>query len=226
MNHSSRLMIGAAILALGAGTVWFASTQAPADVRQVDEVVGNPAGHMRGSFTLVGVPQPEQVPVTVAQGVVLQENPEWRNETRTTTTWFLDGQLVFSLHTLTASAGADGALHWSFRNETRRHPTDLQPVVPVVAATWVSGLAGQAFPIDGFSAEQGHPARIWAIYGKATEHPLQPKPSQFKGHLMASLPDGTPVPDGALIWVVQDYTAGCSSKFLPPEAQAKYNVTA
>lgn len=226
MNRRTRILIGAAILALGGATLWLASTQAPADVKQVGDVLADPARHMHGSYTLVGVPEPESIPVTASQGVVLQDNPDWQNETRTTTTWSRDGTQYFSSHMLRVTPQADGALQWHFRNETRRTPADASLAFPAIEATWTDGTAGQAFPVEAFASGPGGHARLWALYGKATEHPLQPKPSQFKGHLLATLPGGAPVPDGALVWVVEEYTAGCSSKFLPPETQAKYNVTA
>lgn len=224
MNARTRLAIGAALLAVGAATFWVAATQGQADVRQVADVVAAPAAHLSGAFTLVGVPQPDAVPVTTPQGVRLEANPEWSNETRRTVTWTAgDGTRLYSAHTLGATAGPDGALVWSFRNETRRLPTDTQLALPPVTAQWTLGRGGQAFPVDGFGTE-GVP-RIWAFYDRAPDHPMQPKPSQFKGHLLAALPDGSALPEGALVWVVEEYTAGCSSKFLPPEAQEKYADT-
>ena len=50
---------------------------------------------------------------------------------------------------------------------------------------------------------------------------MQPKPSQLTGHLASTLPDGSPVPDGVLVYEVKEYKAGCSSKFLPPQEKAK-----
>ncbi len=225
MNGRTRALVGASILALGAATFWLAASQAQADVRQVGEVILDPDSHMQGHFTMVGVPQAETIPITAPQGVVLTANPAWRNETRTTTSWTQDGTKFYSLHILRVAATPQG-LEWTFRNETRRTPADTNLAFAPIEESWVSGAAGQAFPIEAFASGPGGPARIWALYGKATEHALQPKPSQFKGHLLATLPNGAPVPDGVLVWIVEEYTAGCSSKFIPPEAQAKYNVTA
>lgn len=223
MNRRSRVLIGASILAIGAVTFWLAATQAQPDVRQVGDVVADPQAHGSGRFTLVGVPEAELIPVTTANGMALEQNPQWSNMTRRTVTWFENGETRFSTHTLRVEARG-GQLHWSFRNETRRTPAE--PIIGTpVEARWTHGDAGQAFPVEAFAQGPGGPTRIWALYGKAPEAPLQPKPSQFKGHLMTSLPDGSPVPEGALVWIVEEYTAGCSSKFLPPEAQQKYNVT-
>jgi len=226
VNPRTRILVGVALLALGGATVWLATTQAQADVRQVGDVLAHPAAYTHGRYTLVGVPQPESVPVTTPQGAALQPNPQWGNATRTTTSWTSGGKQYFSTHTLQVLPQPDGSLRWSFRNETRRTPADTQLAFPVVTAQWTQGQAGQAFPVEAFTSRPGGPARVWAWYDKATEHPLQPKPSQFRGHLMATLPDHSPAPDGLLVWIVEEYTAGCSSKFLPPEAQAKYNVTA
>ncbi|HEX2067023.1 MAG TPA: hypothetical protein VHI93_09450, partial [Candidatus Thermoplasmatota archaeon] len=86
------------------------------------------------------------------------------------------------------------------------------------------GGAGEAFPVAAFT--DGEHQRVWAWYDRAPGSPLQPKPSQFHGHLLTHLPDGTVLPAGALVYRVESYTAGCSSKFLPPELQDKYGDAA
>ncbi len=226
MNGQTRLLVGLAILGLGAGTFWLASTQAQADVRQVGEVLGDPAAHTNGRFTLVGVPEPASIPITSSQGVVLAANPEWSNRTSMGSSWTRDGTHYYSTIVLGVEAQGDGRLHWTLRNETRLSPADTTLAFPAQQESWFFGSAGEAFPVQGFEDGPGTPPRIWALYDKSLEHAMQPKPSQFRGHLLAALPDGTPVPTDARIWIVDEYTAGCSSKFLPPEAQAKYNVTA
>ncbi|MFO1535053.1 MAG: hypothetical protein ABR586_05265 [Thermoplasmatota archaeon] len=220
----TQLMAAAAVVAVGAGTLFLASTQGEASVRFVEQVTADPAAHTRGSYTLMGIPEPAQVPVTGPNGTQLVPNPDHRGFTRTTAMWRSGGQPYYSTHTLEVHADSEGTL-WSFRNETRRLPTDAQLVMPALTAEWRLGAAGQVFPVAAFQ-DPDH-QRVWAWYDRAPETPLQPKPSQFQGRLLTHLPDGTPLPAGAIIYQVESYTAGCSSKFLPPELQAKYgNETA
>jgi hypothetical protein len=68
---------------------------------------------------------------------------------------------------------------------------------------------------------------LWALLPKTPSEPLQPKPSQLTGHLTRALPSGAPVDNGVLVYQVDKLTVGCSSKFLPPQEQAKTgNATA
>ncbi|HUR60979.1 MAG TPA: hypothetical protein VM286_01265 [Candidatus Thermoplasmatota archaeon] len=224
MRLRTQLLAAGAILALGAGTLWLAASSAEADVRFVEQVTADPASHTRGTYTLMGIPEPAQVPVTGPNGTQLVPNPEFRNLTRTTSVWQRAGQVYYSTHTLGVRGDAFGTLWW-FRNETRRSPTDQAPAFPVVTAEWHLGAAGQVFPVAAFTDPEHQ--RVWAWYDRGTDSPLQPKPSQFTGRLLSILPDGTPLPAGALVYKVEQYTAGCSSKFLPPELQARYgNETA
>jgi hypothetical protein len=224
MRLRTQLLAAAAVIALGAGTLLLASTQGEASVRFVEQVTANPAAHTHGSYTLMGIPEPMQVPVTGPNGTQLVQNPDYRNQTRATSVWQRGGQVYYSTHTLEVRPDAQGLL-WVFRNETRHLPTDAQLALPAATAQWRLGGTGQVFPVAAFQ-DPDH-QRVWAWYDRATENPLQPKPSQFQGHLMTRLPDGTPLPAGALVYQVDSYTAGCSSKFLPPELQAKYgNQTA
>lgn len=223
MNARSRLVIGACILALGAGTLWVAATQSQDDVRYVQDLLARPADHREGTFTLMGIPEPEEVPVMRADGGTMLANPLFTNETRDTVAWTKDGVVQYSTRILRTEPQADGTLRWSFRNETRLLPADPAPV-SVSQSEWNFGRAAEAFPVVGFSPDgRVHPdtPRVWAVYGKAPEHPMQPKPSQFTGRLLSTLPDGTAIPEGALIYEVTQFTAGCSSKFLPP-AYADY----
>lgn len=227
MNARSRLLVGAAILALGAGTLWIAATQSQDDVRYVESILAAPESHRDGHYTLMGIPEPPQVPILGANGTALVANPDFANATRSTIRWQRDGATYFSTHTLAIQPESDGRLKWTFRNETRRTPADPQLAFPLEESTWHHGMGHQAFPVVAFSADakvHADTPRIWAFYDKAPEHPMQPKPSQFTGRLMTTLPDGTPLPDGALVYDVDTFTAGCSSKFLPPEARDKYDL--
>lgn len=221
MNARTRILVGVSILALGGATLWLAATQGEDDVRFVEDVLRRPAEHTAGSYTLMGVPQPAQVPLTGPSGTFLAPNPHAGNETVRTVAWLHEGQPAHSIHTLRAEVAANGSLQWTFRNETHR-PGDPNALLPVVESAWTLGRAGEAFPVLGFSPDgQVHPhtPRVWALYTQAPENPIQPKPSQFTGRLMTALPDGSPLPEGALIYEVTQYTAGCSSKFLPPAYQ-------
>jgi len=224
MNVRTRLLVGAALLAVAGGTFWVAASQSQADVLYVEQVLAAPAAHRTGSWTLLGIPQPEQVPFTSGNGTVLLANAQYANATVETIHWGTGDAERFATHTLAVTPQADGRLLWSFRNETRRTPADPTPL-SVTARSWTYGRLGQAFPVTAFAAAAaGHAdtPRVWAVYADAPEHPMQPKPSQFTGHLLSALPDGTVLPDGANVYVVSQFTAGCSSKFLPPDVAQQY----
>jgi hypothetical protein len=224
MRARTQIVIAAAVVALGLATLYLASTQSQSSVRFVEEVTARPQDHTTGAYTLMGIPEPDRIPLTGPNGTVLVPNPEYRNETRTTFVWQHGGEVFYSTHTVSVRSEGD-AVVWSLRNETRHLPADAQLALPAVSATWRLGAVGQVFPLTAFTDPEHQ--RVWAWYSQPLEHPLQPKPSQFVGHLMTHLPDGTPLPAGALVYQVDEYTAGCSSKFLPPELQAKYgNQTA
>jgi hypothetical protein len=219
MNARSRILVGASIIALGAATLWVAALQAERDVRYVEDIVASPREHAAGAFTLMGVPEPERIPFSGPNGTFLAPNPDARGATRTTFTWTWNGTQVFTTHTLRAEPDAAGDLVWTFRNETRRLPTDPDLAVPAVEASWRLGRAGEAFTVVAFTQDarvHADTPRLWAYYPKAPENPMQPKPSQFVGRALTHLPDGTPLPDGAALFLVEEFTAGCSSKFLPP----------
>jgi hypothetical protein len=225
MNLGTQLMVGATFLALGGITLWIAATQAEQDVRYVEQLLADPDAHREGAYTLMGIPQPATIPVTTPQGTQLQANPDHEGTVRSVTTWMHEGLAVFSIHELSVSEREDGRLEWTFRNTTKRTPADPSPLWAPVQSTWIFGQSGEAYPVVAFTQDgKRHPdtPRIWAYQGKAPENPVQPKPSQFVGRLMTHLPDGTPLPDGAHIFDVREYTAGCSSKFLPPESREAY----
>ncbi len=215
MNQRTQLLIGLTVIVLGVLVLALARFGEEDQVRQVREVVDDPARHDHGDFVMLGVPQPPEIPLTGDEGIVLRPNPDFRNATVQVTAWQRDGLTYHSANSLTVAYGAEGRTHWTFRNETRLQGNpDL--AFPAVEAAWdLEGLA--AFPVQGFDDGMQPLPRLWAIYTGAEDEPMQPKPSQFTGRLLSALPDGTPLPAGALVFEVDDYTAGCSSKFLPPE---------
>jgi hypothetical protein len=170
---------------------------------------------------MLGVPQPAEVPLTGPNGTYLAPNKAYEDTVTTTVGWTLGGERVFSTLRLTVQPNGAGNL-WTLRNETRRSPADPEPMLPPTESSWRLGKAGQAFPVEALAGVRDTPVRVWAWYDAAPEHPLQPKPGQFTGRLMERLPDGTPLPPGALVYQVDSYLIGCSSKFLPPGAEERY----
>lgn len=221
MNAGTRVLVAVAILGAGATTFWLAATQSQAAIRQVPDVLADPAAHMAGSYTMLGVPQPRAIPLTGPNGTYLAPNPAFADTITTTQGWTRDGTRYFSTLRLSANETA-GQVTWTLRNETRRSPADAEPAFPPTESTWTFGHAGQVFPVEALAGVGQTPVRVWAWYGEAPEHPLQPKPGQFTGHLMSALPDGTPLPPGALVYQVDSFLVGCSSKFLPPGAAERY----
>lgn len=219
MNGRTRLLIGFAVIALGLGLVALAFYEDDAAVRRVEDLLADPDGHDTGSFVLLGVPQPPQVPVTGSAGVTLQANADWTNLTSSTTLWDRQGTQVYSTRTLQVIVQGDQAT-WTYTNTTRRLPTDPDPLEPPVTQTWQT-QAARAFTVQAFDDGDGDTPRVWALYDGPLKDPMQPKPSQLTGRLATTLPDGSPLPDGAYVWLVSDFKAGCSSKFLPPEEKAR-----
>lgn len=222
MNGRTQLLIGLAVVLLGIGVVALAFVGGEDKVRRVEDLVAEPAAHEHGTYTLLGVPQPETIPLTGAEGVVQAPNPAWTDTTTTTVRWPADPaapQHYYSTRTLTVEQDGD-AVHWTWRNETRRLPTDATLAFPPGNATWTT-TGARAFTVQAFDDGDGDTPRVWALYGGPLKDPMQPKPSQFTGRLAATLPDGTPVPDGVLVYQVDEYKAGCSSKFLPPQEKAR-----
>jgi len=213
MERRTWSLIGASLVLLGLGVLALGLVDQEHAVRQVGDVVADPAAHARGTYTVVGVPQPATLPAV--DGADPRPNPGYANATEHVSVWRLDGRDVQSRVTL-AVDGPDpaGATHWSLRNETRR-PGDAVPLSVQEEGFTLRGPHA-VFLIEGFA---GGPAKtlLWGVYEGVFKEPLQPKPSQFEGHIATALPDGTPLPDGALVFWVTEYTAQCSSKFIPPE---------
>lgn len=229
MRTSTRLMIGGVLLATGIAVAALAFMGGEDDVRQVADVLAAPQQHTSGTYTLLGVPEPPLVPVQTASGQQLKGNPDAVTVTTSVVAWQRNGQTVHSTLRLEATQGTnasaeDGAsTRFHYSNHTR-FPGQTEDVLPPVESTWSSD--GHVFGVRGFTTGVAPPS-LWVVYDGALKDPLQPKPSQFVGHLATTTPDGRPLPEGAYIFLAHSYTAGCSSKFVPPEEQArleaKYN---
>jgi hypothetical protein len=220
MDRRTQVLIGLAVVALGVGAWALGLADGEGNVRRVEDVVAAPQRYSAGSTVLLGVPQPPQVPVAAAEGTVLRANPGWANLTSSTVRWTDDaGAVWYSTRTVTAQADGD-ATRWTYRNETRVLPSDPAPAVPAVVVEWTTE-GGRVFAIEAFRDATQDTPRIWGLYDGVLKDPMQPKPSQFTGRLLDTLPDGRPVPDGAFLYDVDEFKAGCSSKFLPPEEKER-----
>lgn len=217
MNPRTWTLIGATVVVLGLGVLALGLVEQESTVRQVGQVVTAPEGYTAGTWTLVGVPQPATVPVFAEGAVGKAPNPAFAdapNATKRVVLWEQEGRPMQSVHRVEMEA-RDGATHWRHTNTTRT--AGGEDPVSIANATWTITGAHTAFPIEGFQKGDVDEAWVWAVYDGTLRDPLQPKPSQFTGRLMTHLPDGTPLPDGVLLFDVETYTAGCSSKFLPDD---------
>ncbi len=212
MNTSTRLIIGAAVILIGAGIIGLGFIEQESDVRYVNDITERPADHVTGSYTLLGMPQPQELPDP--QGT--RPNPSYSNETTRVIGWVQGGTQYFSTLTLRVAVGETS--HWSLENITR---IPGQGTVSTTYQNWTIDVPHMVFQIQGFPDENGIQPVVWGVYTGVLTQPMQPKPSQFTGHVASDL-FGTPLPDGALVYFVEEYTAGCSSKFLPPDLQEEY----
>lgn len=219
MNGRTQLLIGLAVVVLGLGVVALAFVEDEASVRRVEDLVARPDRHTDGRYVLLGVPQPALVPVTGDTGVAMTANPAWTNTTSSGEFWGPADDRRFSLRTVTVEVNGDAAT-WTWRNETKRLPSDATLLEPAQERTWTT-TGADAFTVQAFDDGDGDTPRVWALYGGPLKDPMQPKPSQFTGRLATTLPDGSPMPEGVLVYQVEEFKAGCSSKFLPPEEKAR-----
>jgi hypothetical protein len=220
MNRRTQVLIGLSLVLLGAGAWAVGLVDADSNVRRVEDVVAEPARYHGGRTVLLGVPQPPEVPLATSQGVVLAPNDGWSDRIVHTVRWSdADGQAWYSTRTVVVTLDAEGAL-WSYRNETRRLPADPEPAFEPATMAWRT-TGSRVFAIEAFRDATADTPRVWGLYSGVLKDPMQPKPSQFTGHLLATLPDGRPVPDGAYLYHVEEFKAGCSSKFLPPEEKER-----
>lgn len=225
MNRRTQALIGVALVALGIGAWALSLAEGEAGVRRVEDLVAEPSRYGAGEHVLLGVPQPPLVTVVGDEGRALVDNPEWDNVTAHTVRWTdEDGAVWFSTRTVAVAFGV-GEVHWTYRNETRVLPADPMPAYEPTVLEWTTPAMGRAFAIQAFHDATADTPRIWGVYSGSLKEPMQPKPSQFTGTLLTTLPDGRPVPDGALIYDVQDFKAGCSSKFLPPEEKERLEAS-
>lgn len=220
MQRRTQVLIGVAVVALGLGAWGLGLADGQSSVRRVEDVIAEPQRYSAGDTVLLGVPQPAEIPIAAAQGTVLRANPSWSNMTSSTVRWMADdGSPWYSTRTVTADTQGT-VTKWTYRNETRALPADPEPAFDPVVVEWTTSAA-RVFAIEAFHDATQDTPRIWGIYSGVLKDPMQPKPSQFTGRLLDVLPDGRPTPDGAFLYDVDEFKAGCSSKFLPPEEKAR-----
>ncbi len=205
MRRGTQAIIGATLLILGASILFWGALEEETQVRQVEEVHQEPLTHTSGTYTLMGVPQPSHI--TGAGETSAAPNSAFTNAT-TTITWQRNGTTFVSHHTVTVTP-QDGGSKWHLVNETRT--PGQAGAVDIQTDEWFRGGPHHVFLIENFHTQSNSRVALWGIYEGTFRDPLQPKPSQFEGRI--TMENGTPV------YVVEDYTAGCSSKFLPPEYQ-------
>lgn len=223
MNSRTQLLIGLTVVLLGIGLVALAFIEDEGSIRRVEDLLAKPHDHASGSYVLLGVPQPLQVPLATATGTTLTANDQWTNHTASTIRWSNATGTYYSTRTTTVHVAGDTA-NWVWRNETRRLPADPELAAPVQTLTWTTtGI--QVFTVQAFDDGDGNTPRVWATYDGPLKDPMQPKPSQFTGRLATTLPDGRLAPDGLLVYEVAEYKAGCSSKFLPPEEKRRLKAS-
>ncbi len=219
MNTKTRLIIGATIVAIGIGVISLGFIDQEGDVRYVNDIAERPEAHRSGSYTLLGMPQPSTFTTYGPDGEAVQPNPAYQPATQRVIRWSSQGVEHFSTLSLAVQGPVDGVSTWSLRNETRIPGGEA---LPTTWSNWTISRPHVIFQIQGFPDANGVQPVIWGIYEGVLRDPLQAKPSQFVGRVASTLPGGIPVPDGALVYQVDEYTAGCSSKFLPPDVQEEY----
>src|SRR5690349_1841221 len=163
MQRRTQILIGLAVVALGVGAWALGLAEGGSTVRRVEDVIAEPARYTSGSTVLLGVPQPEQVPVSAAEGTVLRPNEAWSDTVSSTVRW-IDGNGSTWYSTRTVKVAQEGAaLHWAYRNETRALPADPSPAFPPVTMEWTT--EGQrAFTIEAFHDATQDTPRIWGLY--------------------------------------------------------------
>ena len=208
MQVRTQVIIGATLVLLGLGVVALGYLDDEAQVRQVADVLADPEGHQSGSFTLIGIPQPEQL-VSLDH---TEPNPNRLNATAWISAW--DGK--HTTHRIEVVQDATGSA-WTYTNTTQEAG---RPTTAVSTnETWRIEGSHTIFLIQGFPDANGDTPWLWGVYEGVLREPVQPKPSQFEGRLATEL-GSTPLPAGAWVFTVDEFTAGCSSKFLPEDHEA------
>ncbi len=211
MNRRSQAIIGATIVVLGLGVVALGYLGDQQDVRQVADIVADPEGHTKGSYVLIGIPQPEVLVSLDEQ----RPNPDRVDETTWQEAWHDNDTTYHGIHHMRVVQNGTVS-HWEYRlvvQEAGRPETAV-----ATYQNWTKAGAHTVFLIQGFPDGNGDTPWLWGVYEGVIRDPIQPKPSQFEGHITRSL-DGMPLPRGAWVYQITEYTAGCSSKFLPEDHQ-------
>lgn len=207
MQLRTQLIIGATLVALGMGVVALAYFDDEAQVRQVADVLADPDAHGSGTYTLIGIPQPERL-VSLDH---TEPNPERIN----TTTWREAHGTLHTVHSITVVQDDSGST-WTHTNRTQEAG---RPDTAVwTNTTWRIDGQHTVFLIQGFPDGNGETPWMWGVYDGTIRESIQPKPSQFEGRMATSL-GGVDLPRGAWVFEVEEFTAGCSSKFLPEDHQ-------
>lgn len=221
MNARSGIIIGATLVAMGVGVVGLGFIEQEGQVRYVHDIVADPQAHRAGSFTLLGMPQPPVLSGIGEGGDAEMPNPGYRDHTRHVVAWWQAGIQHFSTLTLRVELAGDGTSHWSLHNVTRA-PERPGHSFPATYENRTITAPHKVFLIQGFEDASGQSPYLFGVYEGVLRDPVQPKPSQFRGHVADRLPGGAAVPAGAIVYHIDEYTAGCSSKFLPAEVRDEY----
>ena len=213
MIRSTQGLIGVALLALAAVFVGLAFVDQEAQATRIPDVLAG-----RDRATLLAIPQPPMVPLL--GGDALVPNQDYRDTASWQKAWTAaDGTRHHAVYALTLASANGTTTQWDLLNTTRLAGA-AQPHAITRAGWTLEGYL--AVPADDFADGDAYTPRLWTLIpAQLVREPLQPKPSQFTGGLLRTLPDGTPLPDGALLWAVEDFKVGCSSKFLPPEERER-----
>lgn len=213
MKASTHAIIGFTVVALGVGVFALGMAEGESNVRQLWDVLDEPETHRSGDYVLIGIPQP----ATLEGPDGPRPNPERANETRTVTAWQRDGVVYQSTHTVRATPHADGTL-FTYENRTQVQGDPSTRDVTDTRA-WNLTTPHTLFLIQGFPDDNGVVPMVWGVYEGTLRDPVQPKPSQFEGRMATEIA-GQDLPPFAHVFQIDEYTAGCSSKFIPDDHEA------
>lgn len=226
MKTSTRLVVTGILVATAFLTFYLASQAGDASVRFVEDLERDPAAHEQGTFVLLAVAQATQIPVTGPTGTTMVENRQAPDAITFAQAWG-DGENRRYATLVLAMRQNGSVVEYELINRTRAIPTGPVTEEEIVSGTFAA--PGATFAATAFEDGDGRTPAVWMLMERPPTEPLQPKPGQFTGRLVDRLPDGTLLPRGVLVYQVDTYTAGCSSKFLPPEERARLesqNLTA